>query len=109
MKLLDMLLAGSVRKLTRAACVFALLGLALMSYSIVDPRAVPVITAMSIGHAFGISAFACYLLAVVLDARGSARSSRLAEADTAPAARHSVSDSASDTVRDSMPKPDQDP
>jgi len=73
MKLLQKLFAGSVIKLTRAACVFALLGLALMSYSIIDPRAVPVITAMSVGHAFGISAFACYLFAVVLDARQSAR------------------------------------
>ncbi len=71
MKLLQRLLAESVSKLTRAACVFALLGLALMSYSIIDPRAVPVIVAMSLGHAFGISAFLCYLTAVVLDARRS--------------------------------------
>ncbi len=70
MKLVQRLLAGSVNKLTRTACVFALLGLALMSYSIIDPRAVPVITAMSLGHAFGISAFACYLFAIVLDIRG---------------------------------------
>ena len=70
MKLLQRLLAGSVNKLTRAACIFALLGLALMSYSIIDPRAIPVIVAMSIGHAFGISAFACSLFAVVLDIRG---------------------------------------
>jgi hypothetical protein len=73
MKLVQRLLAGSVSKLTRAACVFALLGLGLMSYSIIDPRAVPVITAMSLGHVFGISAFACYLSAVVLDARRSSR------------------------------------
>ncbi len=62
-------LKGSVIKLTRAACVLALLGLSLMAYSIVDPRALPVITAMSVGHAFGIGAFACYLLAIVLDIR----------------------------------------
>ena len=73
MKLLQRLLAGSVNKLTRAACIFALLGLALMSYSIIDPRAIPVIVAMSIGHAFGICAFACYLFAVVLDIRGADR------------------------------------
>jgi len=57
--------------LTRAACVFALLGLGLMSYSIIDQRAIPVIVAMSVGHAFGIAAFACYLLAVILDTRNS--------------------------------------
>jgi hypothetical protein len=63
----------SVITLTRAACVFALLGLSLMSYSIIVPRAVPVITAMSLGHVFGISAFACYLLAIVLDIRNRGR------------------------------------
>jgi hypothetical protein len=63
----------SVTALTRAACVFALVGLSLMAYSIVDPRALPVIAAMSIGHVFGISAFACYLLAIVLDLRNRGR------------------------------------
>ena len=66
-------LRTSVTTLTRAACIFALLGLSLMSYSIVDPRAIPVITAMSVGHVFGISAFACYLLAIVLDIRNRGR------------------------------------
>jgi hypothetical protein len=72
------LLGGSVIKLTRVACVLALLGLSLMSYSILDPRAIPVITAMSVGHLFGIGAFACYLLAIVLDIRNRGR------ADSAP-------------------------
>ena len=63
----------SVRKLTRAACVLALVGLSLMAYSIVDPRALPVIAAMSVGHVFGIGAFACYLLAIVLDIRDRGR------------------------------------
>jgi hypothetical protein len=56
-----------VVQLTRVACVLALLGLSLMSYSLLDPRAVPVIVAMSLGHAFGFGAFGCYLLAVVVD------------------------------------------
>jgi hypothetical protein len=63
----------SVVALTRAACIFALGGLSLMSYSIIDPRAIPVIAAMSVGHVFGISAFACYLLAIVLDIRNRGR------------------------------------
>jgi len=66
-------LRTSVITLTRAACVLALVGLSLMSYAIVDPRAIPVITAMSVGHLFGISAFACYLLAIVLDTRSRGR------------------------------------
>jgi hypothetical protein len=69
MKIMARVLHTSVVTLTRAACIFALLGLSLMSYSIIDPRAIPVITAMSVGHVFGISAFACYLLAIVLDIR----------------------------------------
>lgn len=69
--------AASVVALTRAACVFALIGLSLMSYSLFDPRAIPVIVAMSVGHAFGFAAFGCYLLAVVLDVRrSSAKSAR---------------------------------
>jgi hypothetical protein len=106
MKFLRRLLDGSVLKLTRAACIFALLGLALMSYSIIDPRAIPVITAMSVGHAFGISAFGCYLFAVVLDAR---RSARTAASDTTPAAGHSVSASAFETNRDSTSQRDSKP
>jgi hypothetical protein len=90
-EILQRLLDGSVIKLTRAACVFALFGLALMSYSIIDPRAIPVITAMSLGHAFGIGAFGCYLFAVVLDTRRSARNDLLAARNDTPPARHSVS------------------
>ena len=78
MNILARALQTSVMALTRAACVFALFGLGLMSYSILDPRAIPVITAMSLGHVFGISAFACYLLAIVLDIRNRGR------ADSAP-------------------------
>jgi hypothetical protein len=105
MKLLERLLEGSVSALTRAACIFALLGLALMSYSILDPRAVPVITAMSVGHAFGISAFGCYLFAVVLDIR---RSNAQSPARDTPSLRHSVANSESEN-RDSIPKPKHGP
>lgn len=84
MTLLKRVLAGSVLKLTRAACVFALLGLALMSYSFFDQRAVPVILAMSVGHAFGFGAFGCYLLAVILDVRRT-------RADSAPQSSPPVS------------------
>ncbi len=77
MTILHRLLGAPVLKLTRAACVFALLGLSLMSYSLFDPRAIPVIVAMSLGHAFGFAAFGCYLLAVVLDVRSSHANSAL--------------------------------
>ena len=57
----------SVRWLTRLACLLALLGLAVMCFSVLVPRPLPVIFAMSGGHAIGGAAFACYLLAVLLD------------------------------------------
>jgi hypothetical protein len=58
----------SVPQLTRAAAVLALIGLAIMAYSIVSPRPLPVILAMSVGHVIGVLAVLCYLLAIVLHA-----------------------------------------
>lgn len=58
---------SSVRHLSRLAAVLALSGLALMAYSILFPRPLAVILAMSVGHGIGIAAFLCYLLAVILD------------------------------------------
>jgi hypothetical protein len=63
------LLERSVKSLIRAACYFALGGLAVMCSSLVWPKALPVIFAMSVGHAIGFGAFASYLLAVIVDAR----------------------------------------
>ena len=57
----------SVRQLTRIAAVLALVGLAMMAYSILSPRPLPVILAMSVGQLFGVVALACYVVAVVLD------------------------------------------
>lgn len=57
----------SVRHLTRIAAVLALIGLAIIAYSILSPRPLPVILAMSVGQLFGAVALVCYFLAVVLD------------------------------------------
>jgi len=63
----------SVGQLTRSAAVLALLGLGIMAYSIVSPRPLPVILAMSVGHGIGAAAVLCYVLAIVLHAsRGAA-------------------------------------
>jgi hypothetical protein len=59
--------ARSVTELTRVACVLALLGLAVMIYPLLFPGALSVVLSMALGHSLGIAAFACYLLAVVLD------------------------------------------
>jgi hypothetical protein len=67
------LLRRSVLELLRLACVLALLALALITYSALDPTPLPVIFAMSVGHVIGGTAFACYLVSIVLDAMGPLR------------------------------------
>ena len=57
----------SVERLTTVAAVLALTGLAVMVVSVIFPRPLVVILAMSGGHAIGGAAFVCYLLAVLLD------------------------------------------
>lgn len=54
-------------RLLRAACWLSLLGLAVMAISIVFPRPLAVIGAMSAGHAIGALALGCYLAAVIAD------------------------------------------
>jgi len=68
MSLYSRLLHGSIANLVKVACVLALLALGLISCSVLFPRPLLVISAMSLGHAVGGAAFACYLLAVILDA-----------------------------------------
>lgn len=57
----------STRQLTRVAAMLALAGLAVMCISVVFPRPLPVILAMSIGHGIGALAVLCYALAIGLD------------------------------------------
>lgn len=68
MSLIRKLAHRSVPQLTRAAAVLALCGLAIMAYSVVSPRPLPVILAMSVGHVIGALAVFCYILAIVLHA-----------------------------------------
>jgi len=67
-------MAHSVENLTRLACIFALVGLALMVASIIHPGAVLIIFATSAGHAIGGFAVLCYGLAVFLDNKRNRRS-----------------------------------
>jgi hypothetical protein len=64
----ERVLHRSVPELVRVACLLALLALGLVCWSVLQPRPIPVILAMSAGHLIGGAAFACYLLAVILDA-----------------------------------------
>jgi hypothetical protein len=74
-------MSGIVRRVVRRAIrrpaalwlrlsgVLTLIGLALMVWAILDPRATPVIIAMSVGQAVGTLAFVIYLGVVVFDLR----------------------------------------
>ncbi len=79
MKLLKLVDRWPVHRFVQAACWLSLAGLACMVISIVFPAPVPVISAMSVGHAIGLLALLCYLVAVVVSQRNT-DASRSAEA-----------------------------
>lgn len=51
----------------RFASFFALLGLALMVWSVLDPRWMPVMLGLTLGQAIGTASFALYLIVVAAD------------------------------------------
>ena len=53
------------RRAITAACVMALAALALMGWSLVDPRPLPVVVAMSVGQALGTFSFLLYIAVVI--------------------------------------------
>jgi hypothetical protein len=58
-----------IRRLLTAACVLCLLGLASMVWSVLDPRPIPVMFAMSVGQGLGILSFLAYVASILLDLR----------------------------------------
>jgi hypothetical protein len=56
-------------RILRGACVLALLGIALMVWSLVEPTPMPVLIAMSAGQVFGTLSLAAFLFVVVADLR----------------------------------------
>lgn len=57
----------------RSACVLALVALGMFVWSVLDPRPIPVILAMSVGQVLGTLSFAAFLGIVALDLRASQR------------------------------------
>jgi hypothetical protein len=53
-----------------AACVLTLAALAMMVWSLFDPRPIPVVAAMSVGQVLGTLSLASFLYVVVADLRG---------------------------------------
>jgi hypothetical protein len=59
----------SPSRLMTSACLLALVALSLVVWSLLDPRPIPVIVAMSVGQALGTVSFAAFLLVVAGDLR----------------------------------------
>ena len=57
----------------RLAAFVALLALACMVWSLVDPRPVPIMVAMSVGQGLGTLSLLLYAIVVVVEARRAAR------------------------------------
>jgi hypothetical protein len=58
-----------VERLVRVACMFGLLAMALMAWSVLDPTPFPVMVAMSVGQVIGTLSLVCYIAAVFLHNR----------------------------------------
>jgi hypothetical protein len=56
-------------RILSVACVCALAALAMMIWSLFDPRPIPVIAAMSVGQALGTLSFVAFLYVVAMDLR----------------------------------------
>lgn len=54
-------------RVLRVACVLALVGLALMTWSVVDPRVWPVLVALSAGQVIGTLSLLLYAVVVIRD------------------------------------------
>lgn len=77
-------------RLLHVACVLALFALALMVWSLLDPRPMPVILAMSVGQGLGTASLGAFVLVVLADFRRLRRAAR-ARASSAPPPNQSTS------------------
>jgi hypothetical protein len=57
----------------RIACMLTLVGLALMTWSMLQPTWIPIMVAMTLGQAIGTTAFAIFAFRIVGDLRRSIR------------------------------------
>jgi hypothetical protein len=62
-------IAIRIERLLVAASIVGLIALGLMVWSVLDPRPLPVMVAMSIGQLLGTASLGLYGVAVVLDLR----------------------------------------
>jgi hypothetical protein len=78
----------SPSRLMTVACVLALAALALIVWSLFDPRPVPVIAAMSVGQGLGTLSFGAFLLVVLRDVRARYRRVDPTSTDAKQETRH---------------------
>ncbi len=69
-----------VKKLVLISAIATLLALALMAASIVSPKPILLVLAMSVGQGIGTLSLALYLLAIVLDLQGGGAADEALEA-----------------------------
>ena len=82
---------NQVKKLVLFSAIGALASLALMILSILAPKPIYLVFAMSVGQGIGMLSLALYLLAIVLDLQGHGAS----DASTVEAAGEAADDSGS--------------
>ena len=73
--------------LARIAGVFTLTALAMMAFSILVPKPLPIVLAMSLGQVIGVTGFGFYFLAVVLDIARRPRGPNSVRPPSAPEAK----------------------
>ena len=62
--------AARMNRIVRVACVLSLVALALITWSLLQPRPIPVIAAMSVGQALGTLSLILFIATMVMDLRG---------------------------------------
>jgi hypothetical protein len=76
--------APGTPRILQGACVCALAALAMMAWSLFDPRPLPVVAAMSIGQVLGTLSFLSFLYVVATDLRRPGETDRAKKDASAP-------------------------
>ena len=61
--------AARINRVVRAACVLSLVALGLITWSLLQPRPIPVIAAMSVGQGLGTLSLIHFIATMVMDIR----------------------------------------
>lgn len=84
MSIIQTILHRAPVTLVRIAGVLTLVALAMMAFSIIVPKPLPIVLAMSLGQIIGVAGFGFYFLAVLIDVARRPRRSSSAPPPIAP-------------------------